>query len=118
MSLTRDQILGVQDRMMVEVRTPEWGEGASVFVRTLTGAQRDELEGAIGAAAAAGRVNLDARARLCSAFICDAEGVPLFTLADVDALTGKSGAALTRILRAGMKLNAMREKDLEELEKN
>lgn len=118
MSLTREQIEAIQDRKTVEVKTPEWGKGQSVFVRSLSGGERDELEGAVRSAQMAGAVNKDARARFCAAFTCDAEGVPLFTLADVDWLTGKSAAVLTRIMEAGMKLNAMREKDVEELEKN
>lgn len=118
MNLTRDQIFAAQDRKTLEVKTPEWGTDASVFVRTLSAAERDELEGANSAAAKAGSFSTDVRARFCAAFISDEAGSPLFTLADVDALTGKSGTALTRILAAGMKLNAMREKDLKELEKN
>lgn len=118
MSLTRDQILAVQDRKTVEVKTPEWGEGESVFVRTLTGAERDELEGAIATAAAAGNVANNARARFCTAFTCDCAGTPLFTMTDVEALSLKSAAVLNRITSAGMKLNAMREKDVAELEKN
>jgi hypothetical protein len=116
MSLTRDQILAIEDRKTAEVKTPEWGDGASVFVRTLSGAERDELENAIIKARAAGIGN--ARARFCAAFACSEEGAPLFTAADVDALTNKSGAALSRILDAGLALNAMREKDVKELEKN
>ena len=118
MSLTRDQILSVQDRKTVEVKTPEWGEGTSVFIRTLSGAERDELESANSAAAKGAGFTVDARARFCTAFICDKDGTPLFTLEDIDTLTGKSGSALTRIFAAGMKLNAMRERDLKELEKN
>jgi hypothetical protein len=91
-------------------------------VRTLTGAERDELEAANSAEAKeaekAGRKPRDLRARFCCAFLSDQEGMPLFGLTDIDQLTGKSGAVMTRILVAGMKLNAMREKDIEELEKN
>jgi len=120
--LTREQILGAQDRKIVQVATPEWGDGAFVFIRALTGAERDELEGANSAEAKEaekeGRKPRDLRARFCAAFLCDSQGTPLFTLADVDSLTGKSGAVMTRVLIAGMKLNAMRERDIEELEKN
>lgn len=118
MSLTREQVRDIQDREIVKVKTPEWGKGECVFVRSLSGGERDELEGAVRSAQVSGAINKDARARFCSAFTCDADGVPLFTLADVDWLTGKSAAVLTRIMDAGMKLNAMREKDVEELEKN
>lgn len=118
MSLTREKILALNDRKTERVETPEWGEGECVYVRSLSGQERDELEAAISAARADGHINRDARARFCAAFTCEEDGTPLFTLADVDTLTGKSGAVLTRILTAGMKLNAMRERDLKELEKN
>lgn len=122
MSLTREQLLAVQDHKTTEVQTPEWGEGASVFVRSLTGAERDELEAENSAEAKDAekedRKPRDLRARFCAWFICDAEGAPLFTLKDIDALTGKSGAVLSRILAKALELNAMREKDLKDLEKN
>jgi len=112
MSLTRDQILGSEDRKTVEVKTPEWGDGASVFVRTLTGSQREELEAAIA------DQKTDMRARFVAAFASDSDGAPLFTMADVQAISAKSGVVLTRIVSAGLKLNSMREKDVQEFEKN
>lgn len=107
MSLTREQILSAQDRKTVEVPIPEWGEGASVFVRTLSGGERDELEQAIGAAGKTGGIMKDSRARFAAAFASDADGAPLFTLADVDVLTGKDGSALSKIVEAGLKINPM-----------
>lgn len=116
MSLTREQILAIKDRKTVEVQVPPW-DGA-VFVRTLSGQERDELESAIRDASKAGDIMRDARARFACAFASDEEGTPIFTLADVDSMTGKSAAALDLIVNAGMALNAMREKDAEELQKN
>ena len=39
--LTREQILGLSDLPREEVRIPEWG--GVVFVRALTGSERDQL---------------------------------------------------------------------------
>ncbi len=116
MSLTRDQILAAADMKTVVVRTPEWGD--DVYVRTLSGADRDALESDIRADKDAGTLGLNARARFCVAFASDSAGVPLFTLADIAAVSLKSAVVLERIWIAGRKLNALSEADVEQQIKN
>ena len=41
--LSREDILNADDLPVREVETPEWGEGASVFVRTLSAAEREAM---------------------------------------------------------------------------
>ena len=43
--LTRDQILQANDLVTETVEVPEWG--GSVFVKSLTGVERDQFEAAI-----------------------------------------------------------------------
>jgi hypothetical protein len=116
MSLTREQILSAADIKTVVVPTPEWGD--EVYVRTLSGADRDALESDIRADKDAGTLGLNARARFCVAFASDSAGVPLFTIADIAAVSLKSAVVLDRIWNAGRKLNALSEADVEDKLKN
>lgn len=109
--LTRDQILAASDLPREEVQVPEWG--GSVFIKTMTGTQRDTFESEFNRL---GIIN--ARARLAILTVCDAEGNPLFDAKDLLDLGAKSGAALDRIFTAAMKLNRMGKEDIEALEGN
>jgi hypothetical protein len=108
--LTKDQILAADDLQRVEVPVPEWG--GSVFVRTMSGSERDRFE-----AAHLKNPERDFRARLAVACVCDEQGQPLFAEADIPSLGGKSSSALTRIFEAASKLNRMSKEDYEDLGK-
>lgn len=114
--LTREQILGASDRKTVPVDVPEWG--GQVFVRTLSGSERDALEYSITRAAESGALGKNARARFAAAFLSDEAGNALFTPEDADALGAKSSAVLERIWKAGQKLNALLDTDVDALAKN
>lgn len=120
--LSRDDILQASDLPMERVEVPEWG--GYVYVRTLTGAERDEYESSMLIVRGSGRgaqaqVNMaNARARLCALAICDTDGSRLFSTEDVRALGQKSAAALDRIYSVAMRLSGLRPEDIEELTKN
>lgn len=111
--LTRDQILGAIDRKTVTVDVPEWG--GQVLVASMSGAARDAWEQSLvirdGKSAKPNMANM--RARLVAACVVDADGNPLFSQSDIEALGQKSGAALERVCKAAQKLNALTEGDLE-----
>lgn len=119
MALTRDQILKADDLQRVEVPVPEWG--GTVWVRTMTGQEREAYESSfIGRD---GKVDLrtgmkDARARLCSLCVVDDAGRSLFTHADIEALSKKSTIAIGRVFDAIQKLNAITDEEIEELAGN
>lgn len=117
-TLTRESILAVEDRETVSVPVPEWGQDAIVYVRSLTGAERDALEVGIADARKDGTLRLNQRARLVCAFACTSTGGTLFLPTDIEVLTQKSAIALSRIVDAGLQLNAMREEDAQEAVKN
>lgn len=98
MSLKRDDILRAEDSGLREVPVPEWG--STVWIRTLTGRERDRWELDLEAA---GKDN--ARASLCALVICDEKGKSLFTAQDAAALGQKNAAALDRIFEAARELN-------------
>ncbi len=97
MFLSRDAILGFDDRQLAEVWVPQWDSW--VRVRALSAAERDDYEQrAIDSQAAKGK-NASTqvrglRARLVVMGACLPDGKPLFSDADVVALNEKNGSAI------------------------
>jgi hypothetical protein len=120
--LTRESILGFDDRKYCYVAVPEWG--GRVKLRTMMGSERDDFELALLEQKRAGKrttfeTNLkNIRAKLVAYCICDELGARLFADTDVTALGRKSGTALDRVYEAARKLNGMTEEEIEELAKN
>lgn len=112
--LSKDNILSASDLPNEEVPVPEWG--GSVFVRTMSGIERDAFEQSIVDSKKRGLVNV--RARLAVQVVCDSAGSRIFTDADADALGRKSGKALDRIFDVAQRLSGIGAKDVESLEKN
>jgi hypothetical protein len=106
--LTKEQILNATDLPVEDVPVPEWG--GAVRARTLTGAERDAFE--VASSQAREKFGFEAaarnyRARWAAACLVGEDGRPLFAAADVEALGGKSSAALDRVLRAANRLNGL-----------
>ena len=120
--LTREQILTADDLPRELVKVPEWG--GEVWVRTLTGRERDtfESEMILYRPKAAAVPNAEAlnqtRARLCARAMCDEHGNRLLSDSDVEVLGTKSAAALDRVYEVAARLSKISAKDVEELEKN
>lgn len=115
--LTRDQILQAQDIRIEKVEVPEWG--GEVYVKTLTGQERDQLEAALMEYDNKGqpkRLKLDRlRSTLAVLAICDESGQRLFTSGDIQTLAGKSSAALDRVVSKAQELAAISPGDVDKL---
>lgn len=122
--LTAEQILAADDLKPEFVATPEWGDGnaeAGVYVRGLTGEERDSWEKENFHFANSGKTEFtgkNMRARLCARCICDDKGKTLFSGAQIAALGRKSAAPLDRIYDKAVELSGIRAQDAEEVEKN
>lgn len=117
--LTAEDILSADDIAIEKMPVPEWG--GYVFVKTLTGEERDQIEAAV--------VKVDPRTgrpieakmeklRALVAFygLCDETGKRLFTdQKQIDALGKKSAAALDRVVAKIQALAAMSPADIETL---
>ena len=103
--LNRDAILAADDLKRESVEIPEWG--GTVWVRVMTGAERDDWERQIlDSRGLDNKTNLsNARARLAVLCACGENGERLFGDEDLDAVGGKSAAALERIFDLALKLN-------------
>lgn len=111
-TLTKEQILAVNDQKIEKLQVPEWGEGAEVNIRTLSAAERDKFEASLVEYRGGQAIpKIDAyRARLCALAICDENGKRLFDDSEIAALAKKSGIALDRIATAASSLNGLDEK--------
>ena len=117
--LNKQDILQARDVKIEKVEVPEWG--GTVFVRSLSAAERGLIEEA--AAKFKESKGKDSFARMftvkfASLTICDEEGNRLFDDKDLAALQQKNAAAVARVAEAAQKLSGFTKEDLEELEKN
>ena len=116
--LTREQILQADDLQRELVEVPEWD--GQVYVRCLTGAERDRYEASIiDVNNKDGPPNLEnLRAKLVSLTTVDESGERLFSEGDIRALGEKNSAPLQRIFTVAQRLSAISNTDVEELSKN
>ncbi len=111
MILNRQQILESNDLPKKEIQVPEWG--GSIFIRTLTGTERDNFEISVS------NNNLkNVRARMAVLCIVDEAGERLFEDKDAVELGKKSSAALSKIFDEAAEMNGLTEEHVKELEKN
>lgn len=111
--LTKADILAADDLKKERLSVPEWG--GDVYIRVMSGLERDAYEEwAIKSQSSLKGI----RGRIAALCLVDENGNRLFTDADVDDLSKKSAAALERIVGAVMKLNAVSQKDIEEIAGN
>lgn len=110
MSVSRDQIFGAS-LPREEVAVPEWG--GNVFVRTLNVTQRLEAEKAIER-----HKDMPVHGPLLAYCLCDENGVPLFSEADIDGLNGLHVGPMSRCLSVALRLNKIEAGDIAALEKN
>jgi hypothetical protein len=99
--LSRSDIFAIDDSSYEDVEVPEWG--GTVRVKALTGRERIEYE------------KSDANSRLVQLAATDEAGHRLFSRADIEALSGKSAAALNRVVEVARRLAGLSDEDMEEL---
>jgi hypothetical protein len=103
--LTADDILALPDlRQAPRVEPVDLPElNGRVWVRELSSAERDRLDGSL--VADEGQVPENVRAKWVAACACDAAGKPLFLPTQVAALGARSAAVVERLFRAARALN-------------
>jgi hypothetical protein len=113
--LSRDAILGAEDRTFEEVDCPEWG--GTVRLRSISGAERDNYEqGLIQQRGNSRQMNMrNARAKLIVLCAVDEAGRRMFTEQDVSALGRKNAKPLDRLFDACRRLSGLSEDDVDKL---
>lgn len=107
-SLSKSLIMAARDVTLEEIHVSEWG--GSVWMKTLSGTERDIFEDGY----AADKMKAF-RPRFLVLALCNENGDRLFTDAEVAELGKKSSVVLNRLFDAGWKLNALREEDTDAL---
>lgn len=110
--LTAESILAAEDFVYDIVECPEWG--GEVRIRSLSGAQRATLKKALEA----GQENIDET--LCVMAIVDANGNRIFTQQQINALSRKNTAVVSRIAIRVTEISGMRDRNkaVKDAEKN
>lgn len=112
--LSKNTILECNDLKNEKLEVPEWG--GHVFIKVMTGAERDRFERSLMVGDKV--VTDNARAKLACFTVVNQEGKRLFELKDFVVLGNKSARALQRIFEVAQKINGMTEDAIEEEVKN
>lgn len=111
--LTKDSIISSNDLPRERVSVPEWG--GDVFIRTMSGADRDAFEASLSDE---NRRMKNIRARLVALTLCDETGIRLFSDEDVDQLGAKSASVLDRLFSISQRINKLGAKEESETKKD
>lgn len=116
--LSKSDILTANDIKIELVNVPEWG--GAVYVRGLSGQERDEYEKSMLKIQGTKRelALRNVRAGLCARSICNVKGERLFSDNEITELGKKSSIALDRVWEVAQRLSGLSEEDVEELVKN
>lgn len=112
--LTKATILAANDLRKELVAVPEWG--GEVYVRTMTGTERDIFETELLTATKGTSSNI--RAKLLARCLCDENGERLLSDKDIAELGKKSASALDRCFAVAQRLNGFSKDDVETLAGN
>jgi hypothetical protein len=110
MDLSKEQILGASLELK-KVAVKQWG--GNVYLRPLSGEALERYQESVKS-----KAGISGMALLLTETLCDSTGKLLFTQDDIAALTQKHGGVLVRLSNIALRMNAMTEKDIDELEKN
>jgi hypothetical protein len=123
--LSPDEFLNSSDVVIEKVPTPEIRPGSFVFVRSITAAERGEIES--GGARFKEKLQRgkddpfarDFTVRFAWLCMCDKNGNRLFSdIQSVAKMKNKNSAMIARIAQRGQELSGFSQKDMEQLEKN
>ncbi len=110
-ALNKAAILAANDVKTEKVEVPEWG--GDVYVRTLSGTDRDAFEDAYS------REKMkNFRARFLVLTLCDDKGARLFADEEIEALGAKSNVVINRLFDKAWSFNAFTPAEVEELGKD
>lgn len=112
MGLNKAKILAATDTKISDpVAVPEWG--GEVFVKTLTGTERDQFEESYS------QNKMKAfRAKFLVLTLCDKSGERLFADGDVEALGNKSSLVINRLFESAWDFNALSQNAVDSLGKD
>lgn len=112
--LSKDAIVGADDRKWEDVPVPEWG--GEVRILGMSGTERNAYQSSLVVLGSNGqpqRVNLtDQLAKLLAKSIVDEDFERLFSDKEIKALGAKNGAVLERLSEVAQRLSGLRKQDV------
>lgn len=118
-SLTREQIFHCSDQQVERVPAPEWG--GDVYVRSMTGTERDKFEATTLVKDKGGTYEVqmeNLRARLVIMTACDEKGELIFSPKDAHEVGKHNAAVVSRLYDVATRLSGITKSDIDELVKN
>jgi hypothetical protein len=101
--LSREDILRANDLERELVSVPQWG--GEVYVRVMTGAERDRYERSLLALDGDRAPVQQFRAHLLALCLCDEYGGRLFDIQEISMLNDKSWVVMDRLYEVAQRLN-------------
>lgn len=118
-ALTRDELLAATNVPIERVDLPELGTDAHVYVRGMSGKERDAFEISLAKGPRGQRRNLDNfRARLTVLCVVDQDGTRLYQSGDAELVGNIRVDVLAKIVAVAQRLSGITEADADELGKN
>jgi hypothetical protein len=117
----REAILNCDDTPeLTPVPIPEWGYETGVFIKVMSGSERDSYEcSSIIMKNGEPDINrVDGRARLLVLTLCDENGKNIFVKSDVAKLGTKCSLVMDRLMTIAAKVNKLSASSQDESEKN
>jgi hypothetical protein len=111
-----EDILAINDLVPEPIELPEWK--MSLWVRGMSGSDRDMYERRQYEQSKTGDLGVDMRAMLVSLALVDESGERVFTDQQVAQLGKKSAVALDRVVKVAARLNGMSTGSVELAAKN
>ena len=93
----RNKILSKVDFIKEPISIPEWDMDEGLFVRSMSGKERDEFEFLSKQIDSGKLQNINIRGRFASYCLVDENGKQIFKPEDMDKVAGKDGIVLDRI---------------------
>jgi hypothetical protein len=117
MTLTREELLAPREMPREKIDVPELG--GSVYVRALSGLERDAFEADVFYSREKGAAGLrNMRARLAVRCLCDERGTLLMTPEDADALGRQHSHAIDVMFQTAQRLNGIGDHALTDIKGN
>lgn len=116
--ITRDEARIANDLQLRKVPTDEWKPGSFVYVRVMTGDQRDKFDTRAAAKKGGQYDNRGLRVWAAILCCCTEDGTPLFEPTDETWLNAKSSVVLDRIFDEIVDFNGLSKKSVEREAKN
>lgn len=122
-ALTAAEIDQLEDLVIEKHPVPEWGEGVGVYVRSISAAERGQVDADAAMFRESGGKNISFAktftVKMAWLGICDERGERLYkTAGDLERLQKRNAAAIAGIAVHIQRLSGYTKEDIETLEKN